>query len=66
MSRTVKSIFYGAGLVILVALSIVTGMRIERNNQKVLEMRKETVSTIAVVNMDNGVLIGDEQTNYAS
>ena len=54
------------GLVALLVLSSIVGMYIERNHQEAQEMQKEHVSTIAVVNMDDGIAIGETRTNYAS
>lgn len=54
------------GLTVLLVLSAILGTRIERDRQTALELQKEHVSVIAVVNMDNGVRAGDEQINYAS
>ncbi len=64
--RTIKGIFYGVGIAVLLGLSCVAGIYIEREHQKTLELQKEHVATIAVVNMDNGVIVGDKQINYAS
>ena len=55
-----------AGLIALLVFSAILGTRIERDRQAALELQKERVSVIAVVNMDNGVQAGDEQINYAS
>lgn len=54
------------GLAASLLLSGVLGIRIERNRQNAIELQKENVSTIAVVNMDNGVVIDNEHINYAS
>lgn len=64
--RTIKGIFYGVGIAVLLGLSCVTGIYIEREYQKILEQQKEHVATIAVVNMDNGVTVDQKQINYAS
>lgn len=66
MGTKVKKVLYSAGLLVLLVLSGIIGTRIEHNRQKALELQKEHVSTIAVVNMDNGVKVGNEQVNYAS
>ena len=42
------------------------GIYYERHTQKVLEGKKEITSTIAVVNMDEGIVIDEAQINYAS
>lgn len=55
-----------AGALALLILSGIIGIHIERNRQKALELQKEHISTIAVVNMDNGVKVGNEHINYAS
>lgn len=64
--RTIKGIFYGVGIAVLLGLSCVAGICIEREHQKILEQQKEYVATIAVVNMDDGVTVGNQQINYAS
>lgn len=64
--RTIKGIFYGVGIALLLGLSCVAGIYIEREHQKILEQQKEYVAAIAVVNMDNGVMVDQKQINYAS
>lgn len=64
--RTIKGIFYGVGIAVLLGLSCVAGIYIEREHQKTLELQKEHVATIALVNMDNGVIVDEKQINYAS
>ncbi|MDE6747550.1 MAG: hypothetical protein K2K21_00590 [Lachnospiraceae bacterium] len=64
--RTIKGIFYGVGIAVLLGLSCVSGIYIEREHQKILELQREHVATIAVVNMDNGVIVDEKQINYAS
>ncbi len=64
--RTIKGIFYGVGIAVLLGLSCVAGIYSEREHQKTLELQKEHVATIAVVNMDNGVMVDEKQINYAS
>lgn len=44
----------------------IVGMHIERNHQEAEEMRKEHVSVIAVVNMDDGTTVKERAINYAS
>ncbi|MBD5534720.1 MAG: hypothetical protein HDQ99_03460 [Lachnospiraceae bacterium] len=66
VKKWLKTVLCGAGLLALLVLSGMIGIHIERNHQKALELQKEHVSTIAVVNMDNGVRVGNEQVNYAS
>ena len=56
---------YAAGLAVLAAVSIFGGIRLERNRQEALKVQEEHVSVIAVVNMDDGVAVGDTQVNYA-
>lgn len=56
---------YFAGLVMLLGAGIFAGMRIERGRQETLATEKEDVREIAVVNMDDGVTVGEEQVNYA-
>ncbi len=64
--RTVKGIFYGVGIAVLLGLSCVSGIYVEREHQKILELQREHVAAIAVVNMDNGVIVDEKQINYAS
>lgn len=61
-----KTVLCGAGLIALSVLSSILGMHIERSRLKALESQQEHISTIAVVNMDNGITMGNEQINYAS
>lgn len=56
---------YGTGLAVLAAVSVFGGVRLERNRQEALKVQEEHVTAIAVVNMDNGVAVGDTQVNYA-
>lgn len=56
---------YGTGLAVLAAVSVFGGVRLERNRQEALKVQEEHVSAIAVVNMDDGVTVGDTQVNYA-
>lgn len=64
--KTIMGIFYGLGITVLLGLSCVGGICIEREYQKLLEQQREYVATVAVVNMDNGVIVDHEQINYAS
>lgn len=70
MQTKVKKLFKialcGVGLAAMLILSGIVGMRVERRNQRALELQKVHVDTIAVVNMDNGVPAGGEHVNYAS
>ena len=66
VKKVVRNILCVAGVIILLVLSSVGGMYIERNHQETLEMQKEHISTIAVINMDDGIAMGETQTNYAS
>lgn len=66
MKKIVRIVLCGVGLAALLILSGIVGMHIERNQQETLEMQKERVSTIAVVNMDDGITMGETQINYAS
>lgn len=66
MKKVVRIVLFGVGLAALLILSGILGMRIERNRQETVEMQKEHISTIAVVNMDNGITMGEAQINYAS
>ena len=66
VKKWLKTALCGTGLLALLVLSGIIGIHIERNHQKALELQKEHVATIAVVNMDNGVRVGNEQVNYAS
>ncbi len=64
--KTIRGIFWGVGITILLGLSCIAGISIEREHQRILELQKEHVATIAVVNMDDGVTVDNEQVNYAS
>lgn len=66
MKKVIRIALCVVGLVALLVLSSIVGMYIERNQQEAREMQKEHVSTIAVVNMDDGIAIGETRTNYAS
>lgn len=66
VKKVVRNILCVAGVIILLVLSSIGGMYIERNHQETLEMQKEHISTIAVINMDDGIAMGETQTNYAS
>lgn len=54
------------GMAVLFIAGSVAGRQMEKNRQEALERQKETVYTIAVVNMDNGIAMGEERINYAS
>lgn len=64
--KVIRIVLFGVGLAALLMLSGIVGMRIERNHQENAEMQKEHISTIAVVNMDDGIVMGEAQINYAS
>lgn len=64
--KTIRGIYYGAGIIVLLGLSCIAGIYMEREHQKKLEQQKEHAATIAVVNMDNGVTVDHEQINYAN
>lgn len=66
VKKWLKIALCSAGALALLMLSGIIGMHIERDRQKALELQKEHISTIAVVNMDNGVRVGNEHINYAS
>lgn len=66
VGRWQKIVMCGTGLIALSVLSGILGIHIERNRLNYLELQQEHISTVAVVNMDNGVTVGDEQVNYAS
>lgn len=66
MKKVIRIALCVVGLVALLVLSSIVGMYIERNQQEAREMQKEHVSTVAVVNMDDGIAIGETRTNYAS
>ena len=55
VKKVVRNILCVAGVIILLVLSSVGGMYIERNHQETLKMQKEHISTIAVINMDDGI-----------
>lgn len=52
-------------MAVLAAVSVFWGIRLERNRQEALKAQEEHVTAIAVVNMDNGVTVGNKQINYA-
>lgn len=64
--KALKIIIAGIGIATLLLMACIIGMRIERNHQENAEIQKEHISTIAVVNMDDGVAMGEAQINYAS
>lgn len=64
--KRLKTILCGVGLIALAAVSGILGAYLERNRQNLLKSQEKHISTIAVVNMDNGVTVGEEQINYAS
>lgn len=66
MIRKVKLIGRSIAIISLLFLGCVIGVLLEQNHQKNLEGKKESISTIAVVNMDNGVMAGEQKINYAS
>lgn len=66
VNKWLKRTLYGFILIVLLVISCIMGRFIERNHHQTLELQKEHVSSIAVVNMDNGVTVGNEQINYAS
>lgn len=66
MSIIIKNILRGTVVAFLFFLGCVAGILVEQNNQKKLESHKESISTIAVVNMDEGVSLDEEHVNYAS
>lgn len=66
MDKSVKFIVRGLAIAALVFLGCVIGILIEQGRQERLEDRKESISAIAVVNMDDGVSVGEEHINYAS
>lgn len=47
VKKVVRNILCVAGVIILLVLSSIGGMYIERNHQETLEMQKEHISTIA-------------------
>ena len=55
----------GFGLTVLAAACVFWGIRHERSRQEALKAQEEYVTAIAVVNMDNGVAMGNTQVNYA-
>lgn len=61
-----KTAVCGIGLAALAAAGVFLGIRLERDRQETIRMQEEHVSAIAVVNMDNGVDVGDRQVNYAA
>lgn len=66
VNTSLKYIIQGIGLAALVFIGCIIGIRLEQQHQKNLDNSKESISTIAVVNMDDGVSVGEEHINYAS
>lgn len=66
MNRIIKVTLYGIGLLGILFLGCIIGRQVERSNWEAQEMQKESISTIAVVNMDDGVMVGEKRVNYAS
>ncbi|RKJ44845.1 hypothetical protein D7X98_10580 [bacterium 1XD8-76] len=66
VKKTIRVLLYGAGLTTLLVLCVITGMYMERKRKEDKEMREEHVSDIAVVNMDDGIVVGESRINYAS
>ena len=53
-----------AGLIGII--SFLSGIQIERNKQAEPTEVKDNVRTIAVVNMDEGIRVGQEEVNYGT
>lgn len=66
MRKARKIIIAGTGIVTLLLIACMFGIHIERNRQETKEMQKEHISTIAIVNMDDGITMEETQINYAS
>lgn len=64
--KALKIIIAGIGIATLLLIAYMIGMHVERNRQETVEMQKEHISTIAVVNMDDGIVMEEAQINYAS
>lgn len=66
MNKIIKKLVYAVGIIVLLCLGYGTGVHVEHKNQKNYENQKESISAIAVVNMDEGITINDSSVNYAS
>lgn len=66
VKKTIRILLYGTGLAALLILCVITGMYAERKLRQEKQARREHVSEIAVVNMDDGVMVGESKVNYAS
>lgn len=64
--KALKIIIAGIGIATLLLIAYMIGMHVERNRQETVEMQKKHISTIAVVNMDDGIVMEEAQINYAS
>lgn len=57
-------------IVIVIILTAITGffvgIKIENNRQLNIKQKKNQTTTIAIVNMDEGVILNDEHVNYAN
>lgn len=66
MKRWKKMLKKALVLSAFVVVGGLLGSSLEREYQKKLTLAEETVNTIAIVNMDEGVVDGEQQINYAS
>ncbi len=66
VKKAIRILLYSAGLAALLVLCVITGIHMERSRQEADRTRREHVSDIAVVNMDDGIMVGDLRINYAS
>ncbi len=53
-------------VILLGTLFVCTGLYFGRLHERSVQEKEETVVTVAVVNMDEGSIIGDEKINYGS
>lgn len=66
MNRVMKTVLGIVGAAVIAAAGYAAGTQMEQKRQAAAAEQKEDVSIIAVVNMDDGVIRGEEHVNYAS
>lgn len=66
MRKITKALLVIAGMALIAGISYMAGTRMESRRQAQKENRWENIATIAIVNMDDGVMREGIQVNYAS
>lgn len=66
MNKVAKKAAYAVILIVFSCIGYVVGLNIERRHKVTVQNQRKSISTIAVVNMDEGIYLGEEQINYAS